>query len=95
LQPLHLIANLAPLPRRGLPPQQVPTSFGSERAIFGATVAVRYALGKRMAWSKPPARMGHHAVRISGPDAETAIVFSKWADRLPSRVRTVQPSSST
>src|SRR5688572_8251954 len=32
-------------------------------------------------------------VRTSGPSSVTAMVCSTWADRLPSRVTTVQPSS--
>ncbi|UVS77837.1 hypothetical protein [Actinokineospora sp. UTMC 2448] len=36
-----------------------------------------------------------HAVRITGPSAVMATVCSEWAARLPSRVRRVQPSSST
>src|SRR2546428_14126978 len=33
-------------------------------------------------------------VRISGPSLVIRTVCSKWADRVPSAVRTVQPSSS-
>src|SRR5437660_12771418 len=34
-------------------------------------------------------------VRISGPSLVIRTVCSKWADRVPSAVRTVQPSSSS
>src|SRR6187551_1982607 len=43
-----------------------------------------------------PVQGGHRgAVRTRGPSSVTAIVFSKCAERVPSAVRTVQPSSST
>src|SRR5690606_22260847 len=36
----------------------------------------------------------HCSVRIKGPSSVMATVCSYWADRLPSTVRAVQPSSS-
>jgi hypothetical protein len=36
----------------------------------------------------------HSAVRMRGPSSVTAIVCSTWAARLPSALRTVQPSRS-
>src|SRR5207248_7948211 len=36
----------------------------------------------------------HGRVKTSGPDSVTAMVCSKWAEYLPSRVTTVQPSPS-
>src|SRR5215204_3428101 len=39
-----------------------------------------------------PTRLGHRAVSTSCPSSLTAIVCSKWADRDPSSVTTVQPS---
>ena len=41
-----------------------------------------------------PADRRYSAVRILGPSAVTAIVCSAWAARLPSAVRSVQPSAS-
>ena len=43
----------------------------------------------------PVGRVVHSAVITSVPEFRMAMVCSKWADRLPSRVATVHPSSRT
>src|SRR5205814_1752384 len=41
----------------------------------------------------PRKRAGHKTVNTSGPWSVMAMVCSKWAERLPSAVTTLQPSS--